>query len=194
MGLAEIYGAQPAIAPARQGRGLFGDGHAGDIVGGLAKLLTYGPFAGIANHAIHRREDRQDAQDAQETQLREAQIAQINAKQSRNQIVQLPNGGIAAVDPDTNAISMLREPGAPETHDPASVAAFKYMQGLNPEQQKAYRAMLPGFVNTDEGQVQARGMVDYRSAAARATKLAPSYGATHKTGAGVKPPAGFILD
>lgn len=46
--------AQPAHDPRRR---IFGDGSFGDILGGVGKLLAYGPFAGVAQGGINRQLD-----------------------------------------------------------------------------------------------------------------------------------------
>lgn len=170
------------------GLGQFLNRAAGNLVnptnslGMLGKAISQasgGPW-GDALSLIDQQQ-RQSQNDQMDQALKMAQFQAMTAKQNRNQIVQLPNGGIAAVDPDTNEINVLREP-SPETHDPSSVAAFKYMQGLPKEQQDAFRRILPGFGNTDEGLNNQRSLIDYRAGAARATKLAPTYSAMHPSG------------
>jgi len=46
-------------APGDPRRRLFGDGSAGGILGGMGKLLAYGPFAGMVQGSINRRFDAQ---------------------------------------------------------------------------------------------------------------------------------------
>lgn len=141
------------------------------VLGKAISQASGGPWGDALTVLDQQR--RQQQQDAIQQQMQQAQLAAMTAKQNRNQIVQLGNGGIAAVDPDTNEIHTLREPQI-EQHDPSTVAAFKYFQGLPADQQKAFRSMLPGFSYTPEGQDVQRGLIDYRGQIARATKMAPS--------------------
>jgi hypothetical protein len=91
---------------------------------------------------------RQQEQDGMQSQIQKAQLEAMTAKQNRNQIVQLPNGGIAAVDPDTNQIEMLRDP---EAHKSSAQENFEYFKGLPEGDKPQFRQLLPNFNYTPEG-------------------------------------------
>jgi hypothetical protein len=183
------------IAPPQGGGGLasmLGGGQGfnfSDLITGIGKVAAYGPFIGVANRNIKRQHARQDAEDAQAARLREAQIAEISAKQNRNQIVQLPNGGIASVDPETNQYTQIRAPEAPIPQATELERNLKYALSLpegSPQRALAERA-LPNYGYTEP-------VMQRKIAGALAVHGAPTYASTHKATSAPKPPAGFILD
>jgi hypothetical protein len=133
---------------------------------------------------------RQSQQDDMQRQIQQAQLAALTAKTNRNQVVQLPNGGIAAVDPDSNQLTMLRAPDPKEQHKTPLQENNEYIATLKPGTPEYDRAVhgMQGYQYdpTVMAQVQAGRL---------ALRQTPTYGNLHpRGGAAAKPPAGFILD
>ena len=144
-------------------------------IGQLGKALSQasGTTWGDALTALDQQK-RQSQQDEMQRQIQQAQLAALTAKTNRNQIVQLPNGGIAAVDPDTNQLQMLRNPEAPAPHKTPLQENNEYISTLKPGTPEYDRAV-PGM----QGYQFDPTVMAAKFNQQMALRQAPTYAATH---------------
>lgn len=161
---------------------VFGDGSVGGIIGGLAKLLAYGPFTGVVQQNMnHNREDRES-----DIAYRRAQID----KMDRPQPINLGDGGVALFDPNTSGLNVIRQPTAPD-HSSETERLLEQWKNTPPGPQRdLIERVLKGYQYTAP-------VMQAQQANRIALRQVPTYSNLHpraRASAAPKPPAGFILD
>ena len=181
----QVAGGGDGIDPATVGQNrLFGDGSVGGIFGGIAKILAYGPYAGVAQQRMNEARDARQSEYA----YRQVQIDKMN----RPQGVNLGDGGYATYDPNSGQLNVIREPTAPpppSSETERLLAMWQKLPDGDPTKALIERAI--------KGYQYTAPVLQAQQANRIALKQTPTYSNLHPkapTRSAPKPPAGFILD
>ena len=165
--------------PTRQGFGQRLGGFLGNpnplFGAGTAILAASGNPIGEGLFAFQQQQ-RRNRDDEIDAEYRRAQIEAMNRRDTTPKVMSGPNGSILSVDPATQQVTPIYEgQQAPTTLQ----RQFEWLKSLPEEDQKAARAMLPGFGYTPEGinmTVERAAAVADAQGAARAAHRAPPSG------------------
>lgn len=151
--------------PLGRALGMFGQGL-------MAQQPGVGGDIGRSLMGMHQ-QNRQDETTLLQRALMQARIEAEDRRANLPKVMSGPNGAILSVDPATQQVTPIYEgQQAPTTLQ----RQFEWLKSLPPEDQKAARAMLPGFGYTPEGinmTVERAAAVANAQGAARAAHRAP---------------------